>query len=100
MDEQQAITCLKRGDVSGLEILVQQYQVKAVRSAYLITQDRHLAEDIVQSAFLRIYNRIEQFDTSRPFAPWFFRIIANDAVKAVTRGQRQVSLDTELMFRS
>ena len=45
-------------------------------------------------AFLRCYERIQQFDTSRPFAPWFLRIVVNDALKAAERRTRHVSLDT------
>lgn len=92
MDEAQAIARLKRGEISGLEFLVRRHQLKAVRAAYLITRDRSLAEDIVQTAFLRVYERIHQFDSTRSFAPWFFRIVANDAIKAVTRSSRVVSL--------
>ena len=95
MNEAKAIARLKRGDIAGLEVLVRQYQVKATRAAYLITQDRALAEDIVQTAFLRVYDRIQQLDSSRPFAPWFLRIVVNDAVKAAQRQQQAVSLNGE-----
>ena len=93
MEEQEAIARLKRGDIGGLEVLVRKYQVRAVRTAYLITRDRALAEDIVQAAFVRAYERIGQFDAGRPFGPWFLRSVVNDAVKATTRRQRQVSLE-------
>jgi RNA polymerase sigma-70 factor (ECF subfamily) len=94
MEEQEAVARLKRGDIGGLEALVRRYQVQAVRTAYLITRDRALAEDIVQAVFLRAYERIGQFDTGRSFGPWFLRSVANDAVKSVTRGKPQISLDT------
>lgn len=93
MEEHEAIAQLKRGDIGGLEALVRKYQVQAVRTAYLITRDRALAEDIVQAAFLRAYERIGQFDARRPFGPWFLRSVVNDAVKAATRRERQVSLE-------
>lgn len=92
MDEREAIARLKHGDINGLETLVKTYQVQAVRAAYLVTRDRAQAEDIVQAAFLRIYQRFEQFDIHRSFAPWFMRIVVNDALKLVTR-QRQISLE-------
>jgi len=95
MEEQQAIALLKRGDIGGLETLVRKYQVQAVRAAYLIVRDRALAEDIVQAAFLRAYERIGQFNTGRPFGPWFLRSVVNDAVKAAARRERQVPLDDE-----
>ena len=48
MEEQDAIMRLKQGDIAGLEALVRRYQVQAVRTAYLVTRDLPLAEDIVQ----------------------------------------------------
>ena len=96
MDEHQALAQLRQGDIGGLESLVALYQVKAVRTAYLITRDRALAEDIAQNAFVRVHERIHQYDPDRPFEPWFFRAIINDAVKAATRRQRQVSIDAPL----
>lgn len=95
MEEEEAIARLKRGDISGLEALVRRYQVQAVRAATLITRDRALAEDIVQAAFLRAYERIGQFDSGRPFGPWFLRSVVHDAVKAARRRERQVPLEGE-----
>ena len=95
MDERAAITLLKQGDIRGLEHLVRAYQVRAVRAAYLITHDRPLSEDIVQSAFIRAYERIGQFDDTRPFGPWFFRSVANDAARAAAQRRRIISLDDE-----
>jgi RNA polymerase sigma-70 factor (ECF subfamily) len=92
MDEHEAIGRLKRGDIGGLEFLVRRYQWDAVRVATLILRDAQLAEDVVQDAFVRVYERIEQFDADRPFAPWFFRIVANDAIKLAQQRQRQVNL--------
>jgi RNA polymerase sigma-70 factor (ECF subfamily) len=93
MNERKAITRLKSGDIGGLETLVRAYQVRAVRAAALITHDSALAEDIVQAAFIRAYERIHQFDEARPFGPWFLRSVVNDAVKAATRRRPFTSLD-------
>ncbi len=93
MEEREAIARLKRGDMKGLEALVRQHQVRAVRVATLITRDRALAEDVVQAAFLRVYERIGQFDADRPFAPWFLRSVVNAAVKAAARREREVPLE-------
>jgi RNA polymerase sigma-70 factor (ECF subfamily) len=86
--DQQAIICLKQGDLAGLTLLVQNYQVKAVHAALFIVHDRDLAEEIVQEAFLQAYRKIGQFDERRPFGAWFLRIVINDALKAAGRQQR------------
>ena len=79
MDDLQAIQRLKDGDIGGLETLVGRYQAKAVRTAFLITQDETLAEDVAQDTFVRIYHRINHFDPSRPFEPYLLRSVVNAA---------------------
>lgn len=96
MEDDQAITLLKEGNLGGLEELVQRYQVLAVQTAYLIVGDRSQAEDIAQTAFLKAATKIHQFQDGRPFRPWFLRIVTNDAIKASSRASRQRSLDAEL----
>lgn len=93
MDEAEAIGRLKQGDIAGLERLVRQYYVPAVRAAILVTRDRPLAEDVAQSAFLRLFERIGSFDSCRRFAPWFLRLVVNAAVDAAKGRRRELSLD-------
>ncbi len=95
MDEAQAIAQLKAGDISGLQILVETYQVEATQAASLITGDRAMAEDIVQTAFLRTFDKIQSFDETRPFRPWFVRMVVNDSIKAAIRQRRQISLNDD-----
>lgn len=95
MDEKQAIQRLKDGDISGLEFLVTCHQVKAVRTAYLITRDLGLAEDIVQDSFLQAFRSIRGFDATRPFEPWFLRSVVNASVKTMQRSARQVQVGDE-----
>jgi RNA polymerase sigma factor (sigma-70 family) len=92
LDEREAIRQLRAGDVDALEPLVRAHQLRAMRTAYLITRDRQMAEDIVQDAFLRAYEGIAQLKPDNPFGPWFLRIVANDALKAAARGRRWTPL--------
>jgi len=96
MEDRTAISRIKQGDLSAVEPLVKQYQVQAMHAAYAILQDKALAEDVAQSAFVKVVERIHQFDEERPFSPWFFRIVINDAVKAAKKQKRSISLDEQL----
>lgn len=91
MDEQQAIHLLKAGDLQGLEPLVSLYYFRAVKTAYLIVQDRDEAEDIVQSAFLHAYEKINQLRSGR-FGPWFLRSILNASIKTARKQKKNISL--------
>ncbi len=95
MDETQAIQRLKNGDISGLEFLVARHQVKAVRTAYLITRDLGLAEDVVQDSFLQAFRSIRGFDSTRLFEPWFMRNVVNASVKMMQRSAKQVEVGYE-----
>jgi RNA polymerase sigma-70 factor (ECF subfamily) len=64
-----------------------------VRAAYLVVRDRTLAEDVVQAAFVRAFERIGTFHSERPFAPWFLKLVVNDALKAVARRTREPTAD-------
>ena len=97
MEDQIAISRLKQGDLNGLESLVNRYQARAVYAAYMIVFDRGLAEDITQTAFVKAAERIHQFDENRSFAPWFFRIVLNDALKLAKKQKRNVSLEGQLV---
>jgi len=94
LDDKQAIVHIKKKNMQGLAHLVATYQHQALRAADVITRDVGLAEDIVQGAFIKVYKRIDQYDTSRPFKAWFMKMVVNDAIKAVTRRQ-MVSLDDD-----
>ena len=96
MEDRIAVSRLKQGDLNGLESLVSRYQVQAVRAAYLVVNDRALAEDVAQTAFVKAAERIHQFNEERPFAPWFFRIVLNDALKLARRQTQSISLDDQL----
>jgi len=96
MDDVQAIRRLKRGEIGALETLVLRYQQKAIRTAFLITHDETLAEDVVQETFVRIYQRIHHFDPSRPFEPYLLRSIVNAALNVAQKAGRHLSLEGDL----
>ncbi len=91
MEERSAIERLKRGDVDGLEPLTRGHYARCVRAAYLVLRDRETAEDVVQGAFARLPERIRTFDETRPFGPWFSKMVVNDAVKAALKRERTAS---------
>ena len=90
MDEQHAIRRTKRGDPSALGWLVERYQLKALRAAYLITCERRSAEDAVQDVFLDLPELLRSFDTSRPFEPWVMRVVVNRCLRLLARDKRLV----------
>ena len=88
MEDLQAIRRLKRGDMGGLECLIVRYQGKALRTAFLITHNEPMAEDVVQDVFIRFYQRAQSFDETHPFEPYFLRSIVNTALNCIEREKK------------
>jgi RNA polymerase sigma-70 factor (ECF subfamily) len=95
MDEHEAILWMKNGQIEGLEVLVNRYQVGAVRAAFLITHDKALAEDVVQETFIRLYQRIHHFDETRLIEPYLMRSVVNAALNVVRRDGKFVPMETD-----
>jgi RNA polymerase sigma-70 factor (ECF subfamily) len=93
--EQDAIADLRAGNFEGLAFLVQRHQIRALRTAYLIVGSRAAAEDIVQEVFIRLAERIDQFDNTRSFEPWLLRSVVHEALKTAECQRRLIALDLE-----
>lgn len=92
--EQEAIRRWRAGDPEGLAVLVRLYELRALRTAYLILQDRMDAEDAVQNAFLRAWIYRRRFDPQRPFWPWFLQLVIREARRIAGRRPSKSVSDT------
>jgi RNA polymerase sigma-70 factor (ECF subfamily) len=50
---------------------------RAAAYARAFLRNRHDAEDVVQQAALRAWERIGQYDSARPFKGWWFAVLRN-----------------------
>ena len=67
----------RRGDVGSFARLAARWDGKAYALAYRLTQDATSAEDIKQTALLRAYERLGEFNGRAAFSTWLFRIVVN-----------------------
>jgi RNA polymerase sigma-70 factor, ECF subfamily len=97
-DELSLVQAAKKGDVGAFGELVKRYDRNVFRIALHITQNREDAEDVVQDAFLKAYENLEQFQGQSKFYTWLVRIAVNEALMKLRRRrpERMVSLDQEV----
>ena len=67
----------RRGNRDAFGILVQRYERRLIRVILRFVSDLELSKDLAQETFLRAFVRFDQFDPSRRFGPWLFRIGVN-----------------------
>jgi RNA polymerase sigma-70 factor (ECF subfamily) len=68
------------GDRDAFRVLVERHSRNVFRLAYRMTGNQHDAEEVVQEAFLRAYQKLEQFAARANFGTWVYRIAANYAI--------------------
>ena len=96
-DEGALVAAAKDGDINAFETLVGRYERKIFRLAQNITQNKEDAEDVMQEAFLKSYQHLDEFQGNSRFYTWLVRIAVNQALmKLRKRRPNQVSLDEDV----
>lgn len=83
----------RRGDAGSLAELVERYQTAVFGTCLRLVRDRDAALELTNGIFYKAYQRLDQFDTSRPLRPWLLRIATNEALNYL-RGQQQTREQT------
>jgi RNA polymerase sigma-70 factor (ECF subfamily) len=89
VNEARLVDEARRGDRSAFGELVVRYERRVLRVILQFVRDRDLADDLAQETFLRAYQRLAQFDPSRRFGPWLFRIGVNLTLDHLRRRKRR-----------
>jgi RNA polymerase sigma-70 factor (ECF subfamily) len=83
---------VRQGLRSAYGELVRRYEKKLVRTIHRMVGHAETAEDLAQDAFLKAYNRLDRFDSSKRFGPWLFQIGVNTAIDWLRRNRKRVKL--------
>ena len=89
---------VRAGDVSAFDTLVRKYERQVFRIAQHITQNREDAEDVMQDAFLKAYEKLDQFQGNSKFYTWLVRIAVNESLMRLRRRRtgKMVSIDEDV----
>lgn len=89
--EVRLVHAARNGDHEAFGELVLRYERRVLKVIRRFVPDQEFATDLVQESFLRAWERMEQFDPSRRFGPWLFRLAVNltyDHLRKVRRRGR------------
>jgi len=89
---------VRGGDISAYDALVRKYERQIFRIAQHITQNREDAEDVTQDAFLKAYEKLNQFQGNSKFYTWLVRIAVNESLMRLRKRRtgRTLSFDEDL----
>ncbi len=89
---------VKEGDDSSFAELLTRYRAPVIHFIYRMIQNQHVAEELAQDVFLRVYKARQGYEPSAKFTTWLFRIATHVALNYIRdeRGERSLeSVDDE-----
>ena len=91
----QVIKLAQKGDRSAFETIYQTYATACFNLAFRICRDRLMAEDIVQTSFIKVIKKIQQFNHQGAFAGWLKRIVSNESINRIRAESRMMLVEDE-----
>jgi len=79
-DDLALVHASRGGDVAAFEQLVKRYDGKLLRIAQNVTHNPEDAEEVVQEAFFKAYQKLGQFQEHAKFSTWLIRITLNESL--------------------
>jgi RNA polymerase sigma-70 factor, ECF subfamily len=92
--DRSVVRAVLAGDMDAYGGLVRAHSAAVFRVALRITGNEADAEEIVQEAFLRGYQRLESFQHRSAFGTWIYRIAVNCALNRI--GQPSIEAEFRL----
>ena len=89
-NEHSIIRAVLSGDKEAYGALVARHSHAVFRVAFRITGDEADAEEVVQEAFLRGYQKLESFESRSQFGTWIYRIAVNCALNMMTKRKVEI----------
>lgn len=90
----------QQGEKAAFRGVVQTYQRMVFSLSLKLLCDEEEARDMVQETFIRVWQRIEEYDTQKNFTTWIYTIATRLCLDRLKRMQHVVSMpDDELVFR-
>jgi RNA polymerase sigma-70 factor (ECF subfamily) len=91
--DQRVIEQVKAGDTALYEIIMRRYNQRLYRVALAILRDGAEAEDVIQDAYVRAYQHLDQFAGHAAFSTWLTRIAVHEALRRVRVRRRDQQMD-------
>jgi len=87
------IESVKKGDTQAFRQLVDKYKDVSLSLACSILKDKEKAEDVLQNAFMKVFQKANSFKHQSAFSSWLYRIVVNTAYNELKRNRSYLDLD-------
>jgi len=97
MEEHKLIAACKANDRLAQQLLYDRYANAMFTISYRITKDKELASDVLQEAFVRVFNYIHSFRGESTLGAWIKTIVVRSALAILKKEKKGLSFDLSEM---
>jgi len=97
-DDVQLLQRFRNGDREAFTELVIRYQKPIYNAAFWILRKGEDASDVTQTVFLKVVERLDDYDPQYKFFSWIYRIAVNESLNLLRRNGRDDPLDDDMDF--
>lgn len=83
----------QRGDRRALELLVSRFERPVFNAAYRMLGNAEDASDITQTAFLKVFEHLDDYNPKYRFFSWIYRITINESINLLKKQKPQTGDD-------
>src|SRR5689334_2881546 len=93
LQDEEVVARVLAGETALFEILMRRYNQRLYRISRVILRNDGEAEDVMQDAYVRAYEHLDQFAGKAAFSTWLTRIAIHEALARRRRRGRMDELD-------
>lgn len=93
--DKELVQAVLAGNVAEFNDLVLRYRQPLLRVSVRFTKDMPAAEDVVQEALIKAFERLHLFEGRATFKSWLFQIAINTAKNRLRGGSRRESVNID-----
>lgn len=86
----------RHGDREAFAALVVRYQRPVYNAAWWVLRNAEDASDVAQNVFLKVAERLDDYDPQYRFFSWIYRIAVNESLNVLRRNGHEEPLDEEI----
>jgi RNA polymerase sigma-70 factor, ECF subfamily len=95
-DDRELVERCRLGDRTAFAALATRYQRPIYNAAYRVLGNVEDAHDITQAVFVRVLERIDEYEPQYKFFSWIYRIAINESIDLLRHNRRQEPIDAHV----
>lgn len=99
-EDNELLARFRRGDRAAFTELVIRYQKPIYNAAFWVLRKAEDANDVTQIVFLKVVERLDDYNPQYKFFSWIYRIAVNESLNLLRRNGHEEPLDEDDEFEA